>query len=343
MATAHKNTCAPDAPGASPEPKAAPALRSDQSATLAHESSARDSAPHDSAGHDSAGHGSAGHGSAQDVPSPENLLQEYNDLRARYQRTTNALGSAAHDLKTPLSILNGYVELLHSEKLGPLSDRQKEVLRDMQASGKRLEQFIQDFLTFSALETGGLRMQFELGNINDCLSGVCRLWSNRFQEKGIALYFLANEKLPPFSFDWPKLERVISNLLENAFKFTPQSGTVWLHAEPHMWDRRAAAASPSAAERRRQNVTQPNAVKVSVSDTGPGIPAEFHLEVFDDFFRLPGTEGKEGVGLGLAIARRLVQGMGGKIWVESDPGAGCKFSFLIPYKPAVAASKGKNR
>jgi NtrC-family two-component system sensor histidine kinase KinB len=275
-------------------------------------------------------------------------LQEYNDLRARYQRTTNALGSAAHDLKTPLAILNGYVELLQSEKLGPVSDRQREVLHDMKASGKRLEQFIQDFLTFSALETGGLRMKFEQGNINECLSGVCKIWSNRFQEKGIALYFLANDKLPLFPFDAPKLERVISNLLENAFKFTPQSGTVWLHAEPHMWDRRAAAV-PSTSERRRQNVTQPNAVKVSVSDTGPGIQAEFHLEVFDDFFRLPGTEAQEGMGLGLAIARRLVQGMGGKIWVESDPGAGCKFSFLIPYKPvpskpvAAAASKETKR
>src|ERR1700723_2602873 len=104
------------------------------------------------------------------MPSLADLPQAYSELQQRFQRTTNALGSAAHDLKTPLSILNGYVELLHSEKLGPLSDRQKEVLRDMQASGKRLEQFIQDFLTFSALETGGLRMQFEQGNINDCLS-----------------------------------------------------------------------------------------------------------------------------------------------------------------------------
>ena len=178
-----------------------------------------------------------------DVPSPENLLQEYKELRERFQRTTNALASAAHDLKTPLSILNGYVELLHSEKLGPLSERQREVLRDMQASGKRLQQFIQDFLTYSALETGGLRMQFDAGNINDCLSEVCRLWSNRFQEKGLALYFLANDKLPVFPFDSPKLERVISNLLENSFKFTPQSGTVWLHAEPHMWERRAAVAA----------------------------------------------------------------------------------------------------
>ena len=278
------------------------------------------------------------------TPNVSELLQAHSELQERFQRTTNALGSAAHDLKTPLAILNGYVELLQSEKLGSLNDRQREVLRDMQSSGKRLQQFIQDFLTYSALETGGLKMQFGPGNINECLSEVCRLWSTRFQERGLALYFLENEKLPVFPFDSPKLERVISNLLENSFKFIPQGGTVWLHAEPYMWERRAAAQPASAAERRRQDTSQPNSVKVSVSDTGPGIPAEFHQEVFDDFFRLPGTENQDGMGLGLAIVRRLVQGMGGKIWVESDPGAGCKFSFLIPFKPvANPAGKGKNR
>ena len=68
----------------------------------------------------------------------------------------------------------------------------------MRASGKRLQQFIQDFLTYSALETGGLRMHFETGNMNDACPSVCRLWSHRFQEKGLALYFLANDKLPNF-------------------------------------------------------------------------------------------------------------------------------------------------
>ncbi|HLV87524.1 MAG TPA: HAMP domain-containing sensor histidine kinase [Candidatus Sulfotelmatobacter sp.] len=308
MASVHKSSCAPGAQGA--------ALSSPPASTAA---------------------------TAADLPTPENLLSEYKELRERFQRTANALGSAAHDLKTPLSILNGYIELLQSEKLGPLSERQRGVLGDMQASGKRLQQFIQDFLTFSALETGGLRMHFETGNINTCLGGVCKLWSNRFQEKGLALYFLANEDLPEFPYDGPKLERVISNLLENAYKYTPQGGTVWLHVEPYMWDRRAAAV-PSTSERRRQNLNHPNSVKVTVADTGPGIPPEFHLEVFDDFFRLPTDENQEGMGLGLAIVRRLVQGMGGKIWVESDPGGGCKFSFLIPYKPiTTAVTKGKAR
>lgn len=268
-------------------------------------------------------------------------MQEYSQLRERYLRTTNALASAAHDLKTPLAILNGYVELLQSEKLGELNERQREVLRDMRSNGHRLQHYIQDFLSFSVLETGELRMRFETANVNSCLSEVCRLWSPRFQEKGLALYFLANEKVIEFPFDAPKMERIVSNLLENSFKFTPPGGTVWLHAEPYMWERRTASVLPASQERRRRPLSTPNSVKISVSDTGPGVPPEYHLEIFDDFFRLPSSEKTEGMGLGLAIARRLVNGMGGKIWVESEPGAGCKFSFILPLKPPISDSNDK--
>jgi signal transduction histidine kinase len=278
-------------------------------------------------------------------PSYDQLMQAYTQLRERSLRTTNALASAAHDLKTPLAILNGYIELLQNEKLGSLNQRQREIMGDMHASGQRLQQFIQDFLSYTVLETGEMKMRYETGNINPCLSEVCRLWSHRFQEKGVALYFLANERLPELAFDSPKLQRVISNLLENASKFTPAGGTVWLHAEPYMWERRSLNASAISGERRQQNNPLPNSVKVSVSDTGPGIPAEYHIEVFDDFFRLPQNEGQtEGMGLGLAIARRLVNTMGGKIWVESELGAGAKFSFIVPLKPVASApSKGKKQ
>jgi NtrC-family two-component system sensor histidine kinase KinB len=269
-------------------------------------------------------------------------MQEYSQLRERYLRTTNALASAAHDLKTPLAILNGYVELLQSEKLGDLNDRQREVLRDMRSNGERLQRYIQDFLSFSVLETGELRMKFETANINACLSEVCRLWSPRFQEKGLALYFLANEKVIEFPFDEAKVERIVSNLLENSYKFTPPGGTVWLHAEPYMWERRTTSNSAVPNERRRRPLSTPNSVKISVSDTGPGVPPEYHLEIFDDFFRLPSSDKTDGMGLGLAIARRLVNGMGGKIWVESEPGAGCKFSFILPVRPAIAESEAKH-
>jgi signal transduction histidine kinase len=279
-----------------------------------------------------------------ETPGYDELLHEYTQLRERSMRTTNALASAAHDLKTPLAILNGYVELLRSEKLGSLNDRQRDVLRDMHSSGQRLQQFIQDFLSYSALETGEMKTRYETADLNACLSEVCRLWSHRFQERGLAMYFLANDKLTPFAFDSAKIERVTSNLLENASKFTPAGGTVWLHAEPYMWERRSTTNAGISSERRRQSTSLPNSVKVSVSDTGPGIAPEYHIEVFDDFFRLPRNESQEGMGLGLAIARRLVNAMGGKIWVESEPGNGCKFSFIIPLKPSVGAvGKGKSK
>jgi signal transduction histidine kinase len=243
-----------------------------------------------------------------------------------------------------LAILNGYVELLQSEKLGGLNDRQREILGDMRSSGLRLQHFIQDFLSFSVLEIGEMKMHFEAADLNVCLSEVCRLWSHSFQEKGLALYFLANDKLTEFAFDVAKIQRVVSNLLENASKFTPAGGTVWLHAEPYMWERRSASNPENLMERRRQMISRPNSVKVSVADTGPGIPPEYHIEVFDDFFRLPASESQSGMGLGLAIARRLVGGMGGKIWVESEPGAGCKFSFILPLlPPSSATNQGKGK
>ncbi len=274
------------------------------------------------------------------LPACAQLQQQHHQLQERFLRTNNALASAAHDLKTPLAILNGYVELLQSEKLGELNDRQREVIGDMRSNGQRLQHFIEDFLSFSVLETGQIKLRYEAADMNACLSEVCRLWSPRFNERKLALYFLANDKLTEFSFDVPKVERVVSNLLENASKFTPSGGTVWLHAEPYMWDRRVERRSEVKDDRRRKNNPLPNSVKVSVSDTGPGIPAEYHIEVFDDFFRVPqNARPSDGTGLGLATARRLVNTMGGKIWVESEPGAGCKFSFIIPMT-ALHSGKG---
>jgi signal transduction histidine kinase len=267
-------------------------------------------------------------------PPCAQLQQQHHQLQERFLRTNNALASAAHDLKTPLAILNGYVELLQSEKLGELNDRQREVIGDMRSNGQRLQHFIEDFLSYSVLETGKIKLKYEAADINVCLAEVCRLWSPRFSERKLALYFLANDKVTEFSFDVPKVERVVSNLLENASKFTPSGGTVWLHAEPYMWDRRVERRPVVTDDRRRKANPLPNSVKISVSDTGPGIPAEYHIEVFDDFFRLKQSGIQpDGTGLGLATARRLVNTMGGKIWVESEPGAGCKFSFIIPLNP----------
>jgi signal transduction histidine kinase len=245
----------------------------------------------------------------------------------------DALASAAHELKTPLSIMDGYLQLLLAQKLGPLSPRQVEVLTEMQTNGARLSNFIQNLLTYTTLKVDRFEMQYEVGSINDCVREIAEVWAQRFQDKGIAFYFLPNDKLEPFPFDFYKIQHVVSNLLDNAMKYTPSSGTVWLHVEPYFWDRRAVQR-PITNDRRKQRSNIPNCARISVSDTGPGIAPEYQLEVFDEYFRLtPEGMRAEGYGLGLAIARRLVLAAGGKIWVESQLGSGSKFSFLVLLKP----------
>src|SRR5271157_3059559 len=246
----------------------------------------------------------------------------------------DALASAAHELKTPLAIMGGYLHLLLAQKLGPLNPRQMEVLTEMQANGVRLSNFVQNLLTYATLKVDRFEMQYEIGDINGCVREIAEVWAQRFQDKAIAFYFFPGEKLQPFPFDYYKVQHIVSNLLDNAMKYTPSSGTVWLHIEPYFWERRTIHR-PAAVERRNQRVNSPNCCRISVSDTGPGIAPEFQQEIFDEYFRLtPEGTRAEGYGLGLAIARRLVQAAGGKIWVESEPGNGSKFSFLVLLNPS---------
>jgi signal transduction histidine kinase len=140
--------------------------------------------------------------------------------------------------------------------------------------------------------------------------------------------------LPPFFFDWLKVQHIISNLLENALKFTPAGGRVTVSTRRHSWERRNVRLRADVdRERRNSNgeYSGCSGVRIDVSDNGPGIPAEFHLEIFNEFLQVRQSEPSQGMGLGLAIARRLVEAHGGKIWVESKLGHGSRFSVALPY------------
>jgi signal transduction histidine kinase len=271
----------------------------------------------------------------EDTPSGYmELLESYQHLQEENRRRTVALGTAAHQLKTPLAIISGYIELLLTRKAGDLNDRQWNILEEARFNCNRLQQYIEDFLSYSALETGKLALRFSEGNLNACLLELYSYWLSSFQKKGVALYLPAQKELPRFPFDYDKVQHVVSNLLENSLKFTPQGGTVWLNSELYTWERRARQEPGVVEERRSRPLSTPNAVRVTVADTGSGIAPEYHQEIFDDFVKLPqSTDAPGGMGLGLAIARRLVTAHGGKIWVESELGSGCAFSFLLPLRP----------
>jgi signal transduction histidine kinase len=256
-----------------------------------------------------------------------NLLAAYLKLQEVNRQKTVFLASAAHELKTPLAVIKGYYDLMLTGSLGRLTDKQRDILEESKDSCERLVRLVSMFLNYSALESGKLVLQLRENDLRDCLDELAKRWSEAFQRKGVKLDASFDPSIPTFRFDYQKVQQAAANLLDNSLKHTPAGGSVTLKAGPHFWERRVAAVAP-VEERRRFRLPRPNSVEVSVADSGPGIAAEHHQEIFEDFVRV--DRNTSGMGLGLAIAKRLIQAHRGKIWVESEPKSGSKFTFLLP-------------
>ena len=256
-----------------------------------------------------------------------NLLAAYLKLQEVNRQKTVFLASAAHELKTPLAVIKGYYDLLLAGSLGRLTDKQRDILEESKDSCERLVRLVSMFLNYSALESGKLVLQLRENDLRDCLDELSKRWSEAFQRKGVKLDASFDPSIPAFRFDYQKVQQAAANLLDNALKHTPSGGSVTLRAAPHFWERRVAAMAP-VEERRRFRLPRPNSVEVSVADSGPGIAAEHHQEIFEDFVRV--DRNTSGMGLGLAIAKRLIQAHRGKIWVESESKSGSRFTFLLP-------------
>jgi signal transduction histidine kinase len=256
-----------------------------------------------------------------------NLLAAYLKLQEVNRQKTVFLASAAHELKTPLAVIKGYYDLLLTGSLGRLTEKQKDILEESKESCERLVRLVSMFLNYSALESGKLVLQLRENDLRDCLEEMSSRWSEAFQRKGVKLESQLDPSIPTFRFDYQKVQQAAANLLDNALKHTPAGGSVTLRAKPHFWERRVAEVSP-VAERRRFRLPRPNSVEVSVTDSGAGIAPEHHQEIFEDFVRV--DRNTSGMGLGLAIAKRLIQAHRGKIWVESEHQRGSTFAFLLP-------------
>ena len=253
------------------------------------------------------------------------------DVQEILFRKTMGITAAAHELKTPLSILSGYTRLLLDGSLGELNEQQRRVLTEMESGASRLQRFINDFLAFGALESGKFVPNSSLHDIDQTIGEMVQIWAPRFEQSAKRLTFVPGAVVGPIPYDELKIQHVVSNLLDNALKFTPAHGNVTIATRPHFWDRRTLSRSrEGTAQRRRRSHRKDNCVRVDICDSGPGVPAENHLEIFSEFQRLRTNSNTDGVGLGLAIAKRLIDAHGGKIWIESDPQCGATFSFLLP-------------
>ena len=243
-------------------------------------------------------------------------------------RCRDALASAAHDLNTPISVLSGYLELLQDTRVGPTTPRQLAVLKEIDENIARLRRFTNQFIAFHRAQVTDIELRE--GDLNRCISDVLAMWAPHFEKSGVSRFLLPAPDIPRFAFDFDKTQHIVSNLLDNALKYTPKGGRVYVETELYTWERRVSKATWTGVERRKRPSSGLKVARVNVSDTGPGIAPEFHAEIFEEFHRV--DKDTNGTGLGLAIARRLVENHGGKIWIESERGKGSKFSFVLPLR-----------
>jgi signal transduction histidine kinase len=217
----------------------------------------------------------------------------------------------AHDIRSPLSIINGYVTYLQ-ENEGGLSDQGNEVLSRIRNTGQRLLGLLNNIMTLASLEEGRLELECLPCRPGDIFSAVVENLQGLAEFKHVQLTSSAEGAEPSYNLDHIKIEQVLQNLVSNAIKFTPSGGRIHLEI-------RAAG----------------DQVLFSVQDTGVGLTQEQVDHVFEKFTRYSSTE-QEGDGLGLAIAKALVDLHGGRIWVESQPGKGSTFSFTVTPQPEPA-------
>jgi signal transduction histidine kinase len=240
------------------------------------------------------------------------------------------LVSAAHEFKTPLVVMLGYADLLRNGHLGSVNDRQRQALSEVHESAERLQKVIQGMLLLYELQAAKIDFpnKWESTEVNEHLKEIFSFWARAAKQKSITYEFQPARGTARVGVEALQLQHIVSNLIENALKFTPAHGKVTLSATPCFWERRRAQTEFLFRFERKENRKIENAVRIDVTDTGPGIPPNHHEDIFADFFKLPGTS-SQGTGLGLAIARRLMEAHGGAIWVESDEGRGSRFSLLL--------------
>jgi len=241
-------------------------------------------------------------------------LEEVADLRARDQLKTQFLANISHDLRTPLTAVITHAEILRDGLLGPLSNRQMESINGIISGGRQLLSQVGEILTYARGAADQLTVVPVTFAIADVLQQVSSLNESLLARKRLEFDVDVEPSIPPIVADREKVTHIVGNLFGNAIDFTPAGGRVWLKANI----------------RSRSDKFE---LLVEVGDSGVGIAPEHHDLIFREFAQVDATPSRphHGTGLGLTIARKLVELHGGQIWVESALGTGSRFFFTIPY------------
>ena len=263
------------------------------------------------------------HRQERELEAKANQLQELyskvetinGELRELSLRKSEFVSIVSHDLRTPLAAIGGFVDNLLDGIAGPLTDKQRRYLDRIQANLSRLVRMINDLLDLSKIEAGTVTLSLKTFSIADFTESLVENLQVLARDKTISLRAVIEDKQLLIQGDPDKLNQVLTNLVQNACKFTPEGGEVRLEI----------------------GSGETGFIRICVADTGCGIPPEETAHVFEKLYRGTSSKGEaRGAGLGLAIAKHFVELHQGRIWVESTPGEGSRFFLSIPQAQSEA-------
>lgn len=234
------------------------------------------------------------------------IFRDITEIKKLERERKNILPMFAHDMKNPVITVSGFLSRLLSGRVGSLTEPQLNYLHIMKDELTKVEDLISDFLEFSRFEATEYKPLKSAFNIEEAINHQIEIIRPDADKKDIRISFeFPDNFVPVISVDGKLIERVIANLLDNAIKYSPSNSSITVKLAD--WNLE---------------------VLVQVIDTGIGISAEHFLFVFDAFYRI--SRDSEGSGLGLSIAKAIIEAHGGKIWVKSTPREGSTFSFTLP-------------
>jgi PAS domain S-box-containing protein len=242
----------------------------------------------------------------------EKIKQQNIELKKLDELKSMFFNITSHELRTPISSIKGYVQMLLKGSFGDINEEQREGLEVTLRNVDRLNKLIQDILDLSRLESGTMKFFPEKKEVETIIKQTVETMQSVALERKIKINLEIQNKIPPLCVDGHRIEQAMINILDNAIKFSPEESIVNIKA-------------------RREK----NNVLFEIQDFGIGIPKEKQEKVFDLFYQIHSNINREfrGAGLGLSIARGIIIAHGGKIWVESEKGEGSTFKFTLPVVP----------
>ena len=246
-------------------------------------------------------------------------LKEFDEMKSEF------VSVVSHELRSPLTSIKNAVNIILKEKAGEINDNQRRFLSLANRNTARLIALISDLLDISKIESGKMKIEFKCLDLNVPMDAAMASLKTSADGKSICIHKEVPSDLPPVYGDSNRLEQIFINLLDNAIKFTSEGGEIRI----------------SAKAVHSEELGVGDSIEISVADTGIGIAPEDLDCIFDRFHQVEkslSSRDRKGIGLGLSIAKRLVEAHQGKIWAESEVGKGSKFAFVLPqYSPEVQA------